>query len=368
MQPLRSHLSYDHRELTHREISILQAVVHLFILHGVPVGSRNVSKYLQRSMPLSPATVRNCMMDLEELGYITHLHTSAGRIPTDKGYRFYVDSLAVTPALLHSPQIEVPELASTSRDTIIKDASRVLSSLSRHLALVQIPQLTRSLVRRVEVIQLSSERLVVIIDLDSDMIRTISLETTTPVEYSTIDVLSRFVNDKLVGRPLDQVHSIFAESTANASLADSSLLRLFVDQLGSIAREHPNGSVHVSGTTNLLDNHEHPSPERLRSVIELIENEDVIVHLLGSASGADGVSVRIGNEITDANLADYSLVATTYRAGNAQGSLGIIGPRRMDYSRMISIVQMMSGVLTSTFSTTTPDGTDSRLFPPKNQR
>jgi heat-inducible transcriptional repressor len=341
--------------------------VHLFILHGIPVGSRNVSKYLQRSMPLSPATVRNSMMDLEELGYITHPHTSAGRIPTDIGYRFYVDSLSVSSSVSSTPQIAVPELATASRETIIRDASRVLSSLSKHLALVQIPQLTRSIVRRAEVIPLSSERLVVLIDLDSDMIRTISLETTTPIEFSSIDALSRFVNDKLLGRPLEEVRLIFADS-ADAGLANSSLLRLFVDQLSSITREPFTGSVHVSGTTNLLDNHEHHTPERLRGVIELIENEDVIIHLLGSASGSDGVSVKIGNEIVDANLADYSLVATTYRAGNAQGSLGIIGPRRMDYGRMIAIVQMMSGVLTSTFNCSTPDVQDSRLFSPKNTR
>ena len=99
----------------------------------------------------------------------------------------------------------------------------------------------------------------------------------------------------------------------------------------------------------------------LKSVIELIENEDVIVHLLGNASSTEGISIKIGNEITDANLADYSLVATTYRAGNAQGSLGIIGPRRMDYGRMIGIVQMMSTVLTNTLNGTTPDNADSRL-------
>lgn len=354
---------FETRGLTQRETSILQAVVHLFILHGTPVGSRNVSKYLDRTMPLSPATVRNSMMDLEDLGYIMHPHTSAGRVPTDKGYRFYVDSLSWDNTHLPQHSIPIPGIGSASRDAIVKDASRVLSSLSKHLALVQIPQLTRAIVRRVEIIQLSTERLVVVIDLDSDTIRTISLETSTPVDHSTIEGLSRFMNERLMGRPLDEVHDRIAESADQLIIHDSSLLRLFVDQLANITSEHAPGSVHVSGTTNLIDIHEKSSPDRLRSVIELIENEDVIVHLLGQASTSDGISVKIGNEITDANLADYSLVATTYRAGTAQGSLGIIGPRRMDYGRMISIVQMMSTVLTNTFNGSTTDIADSRLHP-----
>jgi heat-inducible transcriptional repressor len=352
---------FDARGLTQRETSILQAVVHLFILHGTPVGSRNVSKYLERSMPLSPATVRNSMMDLEELGYIMHPHTSAGRIPTDKGYRFYVDSLTVELPHVPAPSLPLPGLIHASREGIIRDASRVLSSLSKHLALVQIPLLTRALVRRVEILQLSTERLVVVIDLDSDTVRTISLETSTPVDRSAIDDLVRFMNDRLAGRPLDDVHRLFAESSEQLPIHDPSLLRLFVDQLSNLASEYVPGSVHVSGTTNLIDISEQTSPDRLKSVIELIENEDVIVHLLGNASSTEGISIKIGNEITDANLADYSLVATTYRAGNAQGSLGIIGPRRMDYGRMIGIVQMMSTVLTNTLNGTTPDNADSRL-------
>jgi len=353
-------LPHESRELNLRETSILQAIVHLFILHGTPVGSRNVSKYLERSLPLSPATVRNTMMDLEDAGYITHPHTSAGRVPTDKGYRFYVDSLNVAHLPVQAEHVTMPEIASATRESLVKDASRLLSSLSRHLALVQIPQLTRAFIRRVEIIFLSSERLVVVIDLDSDTIKTLSLETTTPIDHTAIHGLSVFVNDRLVGKPLDVVHTIFSESVYQFSAGDGSLLRLFVDQLQSISREQTVGNVLVSGATNLIENKELTSPERLRSVIELIEDEDVIIHLLGNASSADGVAVRIGNEISNANLADYSLIATTYRAGNAQGSLGIIGPRRMDYGRMISIVQMMSSLLTNRFNGT-PDVSDRRL-------
>lgn len=350
------------RILNEREQIILQAVVQLYILHGTPVGSRNVSKYLERTIRMSPATVRNCMSDLEELGYIMHPHTSAGRVPTDIGYRFYVDSLSTQNMLsMSATDIPLPDLGSTPREHIIRDASRVLSSLSRHLGLVQLPQLSSAVVRRVEIVQLSSERFVIIIDLDSETLKTVSLETSTPIDHDTIDSLSRYINQRLVGRSLDELKTIFAETLEPEPMHRANFLRLFVEQIGSISSETTSGSILVSGTTNLLDHSETSAPERLRSVIELIENEDVIVHLLGSTSGVEGVSVRIGNEIEDASLQEYSLIATKYRAGNAQGSLGIIGPRRMDYARMISIVHMMSSVLTNTLSARTPDSPFRRL-------
>lgn len=353
--------SGNERSPTHRETTILQAIVQLFILHGSPVGSRNVSKFLERTMPLSPASVRNTMMDLEDLGFIMHPHTSAGRIPTDKGYRFYVDSLAFSAVPTFGESMQLPELSSSSRQSVARDASRVLSSLSRHLALVQIPQLKQAVVRRVELVQLAAERLLVVIELDSDSIRTISLETTFPIERATLDNLHQFVNERLAGKPLSEINERFMASADQMTQTDPALLRLFVSQLDALTRQDPQGQVHVSGTTNLIDNEGLSSPNRIRSVIELIENEDVIVHLLGSVSGNDGIAIKIGNEMNEPNLADYSLIATTYRAGSAHGSLGIIGPRRMDYRRMISIVQMMSSVLTSTLNATTPDSAHNRL-------
>ncbi|MFN6113038.1 MAG: heat-inducible transcription repressor HrcA, partial [Bacteroidota bacterium] len=165
-----------HRELNERERTILQAVVHLYILGGTPVGSRMLSTFLARTMPLSPATIRNTMADLELMGYITHPHTSAGRMPTDRGYRFYVDSLitAQPPDLnrgLQGADAAVADLLNVPRESVVRDASRILGSLSKHLAVVQIPTVREARVRRVEIVALSSERFVVIIDLDSERVR-----------------------------------------------------------------------------------------------------------------------------------------------------------------------------------------------------
>ncbi|MFN4908273.1 MAG: heat-inducible transcriptional repressor HrcA [Bacteroidota bacterium] len=347
-----------HRELNERERTILQAVVHLYILGGTPVGSRMLSTFLARTMPLSPATIRNTMADLELMGYITHPHTSAGRMPTDRGYRFYVDSLitAQPPDLnrgLQGADAAVADLLNVPRESVVRDASRILGSLSKHLAVVQIPTVREARVRRVEIVALSSERFVVIIDLDSERVRTVSLETRSAVAADSVQEIARYLNERLYGRPLSDIFDLPAETSA-VHLVEPSLLRLFVDQIGGIGNADEGATVHVSGATNLIAQPDADSPERLRSIIELIENEDVIVHLLGSSSTADGVSIRIGNEIPNVELHDYSLVTSTYRAGTARGTLGVIGPRRMDYGRMINIVQLMAGVLSRTFGHHTP--------------
>lgn len=347
-------LPVDRKEISERERIILRAIVQLFILHATPVGSRVVSRYLEPIMPLSPASIRNSMSDLEAMGYITHPHTSAGRMPTDQGYRFYVDSLQEGTLEPSDALLAASDLLIVPRESIVRDASRILGSLSRHLAMVQLPRLREAVVKRVEIFSLSSERVLVVIALDSDIVRTLTLETTDAFESGTLEGVSRQLNERLSGRPLDNLLSVVPEVLAAAAPATHGLLRLFIEQVGNLVAPMTGASVHISGTQNLLSQPEFDAPDRLRSVIELVENEDVIVHLLGSASQSEGVTVQIGNEINNQDLQEYSLIATTYRAGSATGSLGIIGPRRMDYGRMISIVQVMSSVLTRTLGDGTP--------------
>jgi heat-inducible transcriptional repressor len=347
-------LPVDHRDLNERERVILQAIVQLFVLHATPVGSRVVSKYLERTLPLSPATIRNTMADLEAMGYITHPHTSAGRMPTDLGYRFYVDSLEDI-SRLPTPEADriTSDLLAIPRESVMRDASRILSSLSRHLAMVQLPEIRQAIVQRVEIIRLSAERLLVVVALDSDVVRTLTLETAEDVEQDGLEAVTRQLNERIAGRPLSSVGSTLTDLLTTSSDNAPTLLRLFVDQVGNLLVPE-RSMVHISGAQNLIAQPEFEAPERLRSVIELVENEDVIVHLLGTATEVGRVSVQIGNEISDEAMRDYSLIATTYRAGQATGSLGIIGPRRMDYGRMITIVQLMSNVLTRTLGDGTP--------------
>ncbi|CAN5462589.1 heat-inducible transcriptional repressor HrcA [soil metagenome] len=335
--------------MTEREQIILRAIVHLYILHATPVGSGFVATYLERELKLSPATIRAIMADLEDKGFITHPHTSAGRMPTDKGYRFYVDSLMDHENVSnHDADAVRSNLLHASRESILRDASRVLGSLSHYLALVQMPQLANVVVRKVEMIPLSSERILVVIALESDIVRTLTIETQSLTDYSNLDEISRYINERSSGRSLNQLASVFPEMTDNSD--ERALIRLFVDQVSKLQEPASTRSdtIHVAGAQNLIAHPEFDTTDRLRSVIELVENEDVIIHLFGTTE-ENGVRVRIGNELANEHLQDYSLISTTYKIGAATGSVGLIGPKRMNYARMVSLVEFVSNVITSTY-------------------
>jgi len=336
--------------MTEREQIILRTIVHLYILHATPVGSSFVATYLERDMRLSPATIRAVMSELELKGFITHPHTSAGRMPTDKGYRFYVDSLMDHENLSNQEEDAVrSNLLHASRETILRDASRVLGSVSHYLALVQMPQLAHVIIKKVELIPLSSQRVLVVIALDSDIVRTLTIETDSLTDSMDLEGIARHINERINGKSLNKIASAFPEILSEGS--DRTLIRLFVDQVSRLQEPASTLSetVHVAGAQNLIAHPEFDSTDRLRSVIELVQNEDIIIHLFGSGED-EGVRVRIGNELANEHLQNYSLIATTYKIGAATGSVGLIGPKRMNYGRMVSLVEFVSSVITSTYA------------------
>lgn len=386
------HSAQHTSELSARERSVLQAIVQNFILDATPVGSRNLSKCLQEDLHLSPATLRNTMADLEELGYIAQPHTSAGRIPTDKGYRYYVDSLlfgninvsAVNPlhSSLSSPRVIEPlssveistiqsninavkqnavkQSAAKQQESTLKDVSKVLGSLSRYLAVVRMPQIAHATVQRIELFQLASRRLLVALTLNSDLVRTLTLEAEFDLESTDCDDLARALNERIAGKPLDFIRDNLSDLVQNIVREEErdkhAMVRLFVDSAEALFTDHivPSaGTVHVAGAQHLFDHPEFGSTSRIKSIIELMESEEVIVHLLEQSAPEEGqIRVAIGSEIASTlALEEYSLLTTKYRYGNAYtstgavGTIGLIGPKRMNYSRMIAIMHFVAQAL-----------------------
>jgi len=335
------------RELTEREKQILYKIVHLYILKASPVGSRFLSKYIEQEMKLSPATMRNIMSDLEELEYISHPHTSAGRVPTDKGYRFYVDSLQSFEKLSKKELTAVKDtLAQSDSQSLLKNASRILGLLSRYLGVVKFPHLKNLCIQKIELIQLSSNRILVVIALESKYIRTITLEADFEIETGEIESLVSYLNERLTNRPLKFIRDNFTELIKDIELANMPLVRLFTDSLDKIfASYQTNERVLIAGTPNLLEYPEFDSPERFRGVIELIEDEDVIIHLFENKDSTSDLVVNIGAENENVIMNDYSLIKSTYNMGSATGTIGLIGPKRMNYSKMISLVKYISEYL-----------------------
>jgi heat-inducible transcriptional repressor len=345
------------RLLTDRERAILRAIVHLYVLHASPVGSRMLARYLERELPLSAASIRNSMADLEELGLITHPHTSAGRMPTDRGYRLYVDSLMEHEDLPVDATTAVSTLLQTPRESLLREASRVLGVVSNYLAIVRLPAVRNVRIRRVELIPLSSERLLVVLALESDIVRTMTIETPMVPRDERLEDIRRLLNERLAGKPLRDVSLMFPDVAPDDSSPGNALVRLFVDHAGKLDGLDNGGTdtIHVAGTPRLLTHPEFVDPERMRSIIELVEDQEAIVHLLEDPTADGGVRVRIGNELAHTDLHDYSLIATTYRLGNVQGTVGLIGPKRMPYGKLISLVEFVSGIISNGYDRRTGD-------------
>lgn len=333
------------KELNDREKMILNKIVHLYIVKAAPIGSRFLSKIIKDEMNLSPATLRNVMADLEDLDFISHPHTSAGRVPTDKGYRFYVDTLKNIEKLNREELKALKNnLQKIEQESILKEASKLLGTLSKYLSVVQIPQFRDLKVQKLEIVPLSDIRMLVVIDLDSNIVRTVTLEAEFEIERHQLEYLKSYINEKVSGRTLSFIHENFLDLFNDFDIKDTPLIRLFTDSLDKLFHKQSEDRVLVAGTQYLLDYPEFEDLSRVRSVIELAENEDVIVHLLDQADDSD-ISVMIGSEIDNEYLHDYSLVKTNYNFGNASGSIGLIGPKRMNYAKIITVVKSVSDAI-----------------------
>jgi len=334
-------------ELKYRERQVLSKIIQLYILKGEPIGSRTLARHLENELGLSASTLRNLMSDLEELEYISHPHTSAGRVPTDKGYRFYVDNLnevgKLNPNDLHKYS---EELASKDYDTLFKSTTKMLSWLSNSLAIIQMPEIKNCTVTNLELVPITEKRLLVIISIDSNFVRTVTLESSFLLDRYMLEEINAALNEKLAGKPLKYIRENFESIIKEKDFTDKPVIRLFTNSLDKIVQNlNPGEKVLHSGATNLLTYPEFGNLSKVRTIVELLENQDVIIHLLEKADEHSKVKVLIGKEIDNSLFNDYGMVLTTYNYGNALGSMGIIGPKRMDYPKMISFASTFANIL-----------------------
>jgi heat-inducible transcriptional repressor len=347
--------------LSDRERAILRAVVHHFILTANPVGSRTLSKHLVHELSLSAATIRNVMSDLEEMGFIVQPHTSAGRVPTDKGYRFYVDSMQNIETLNDYDRHAIEQnITSAPVETILRDVSKILGSMSHYLGVVRLPAMADVIVKKIDAVQLSSDRLLVVLSLGADNVRTITLEARFDIDFQHLHSIVTQMNERIAGRSIEFLRTQFADvmrDMHSASLQSGTLVRLFVDAAPRLFSKQaiPGDALHISGTQYLLDHPEFDDAIRLRGIIELMESEEVIVHLMDTqlsdqVGEVSKVNILIGGEMSTTVqsplMQEYSLLTTNYRYAEAVGGvIGVIGPKRMNYGRMMSIVQHVAYVL-----------------------
>jgi len=335
-------------ELTDRQRCVLNALVRLYIQTGRPVGSRLLARHLKRRLNLSPASIRNIMAELEEMGYLTHPHTSAGRVPTDRGYRAYVDSLEHAQEL--PPQeraiIESELQARENWDTVLHEASRVLSTLASAIGISQLPTPAKLLIRRIEIVPVSCTHLLIVLILESDVVRTLVVQSPLNVSPEHAEQLTQLLSEYLRGRSLAAIPDVLTAVLRDSPPLPSPLpemLRLSLEVLPSMA--HSPAQLYVSGTAQLLRYPEYASVEHLRTIATLVEENTALLQLLARYEPylqREPLFIGIGRELRVAALQEYSLILARYEMGSAHGVVGIIGPKRMFYPKVIPIVRSVA--------------------------
>jgi heat-inducible transcriptional repressor len=340
-------------ELNEREQTILRYVVQDFIDTATPVGSRYISKRHEDSLGLSSASIRNVLSDLEVLGYIHHPHTSAGRMPTDLGYRFYLDRLIELARMSADEEQAIRRTLDPTDDPadVLKECSRLLGKISHQLCIVTAPELSSGVFEKLELVQVMPNRIMVIISIKSGLVRTIMMEATSEFPREKLEDLGRFLNERLSGLTIKQIRETFAERVRDGATDDTGLIQLFIDSVDKLFVTPTTGRYHVGGTEQLIEQPEFMNPRDFRSVIELINDQEILVHVLRKhEAGPDEVKVTIGREHEDGKLEPYSVITARYSIGDVTGSIGVLGPKRMPYDRMIPLVDFVARTVSDMFA------------------
>lgn len=343
-------------ELTDRERTVLRYVVHDFIETATPIGSRYISKRHDAALGLSSASIRNVMSDLEYMGYINHPHTSAGRVPTDLGYRFYLDSLMRIEQLSEKDQQAIRKDLDSAEETdaLLRESSRILGRISHQLCIVTPPHLNSGTFEKMELVPLTGNRIMVIISIKSGLVRTLMMEVASEIPRERLEDLGRFLNERLSGLTLEQIRESFVERVKDARNEETGLIRLFIDSVDKLFVANWPEKLHIAGTEGILDQPEFLNPKEFRSVIELINNEEIIIHVLEkNEARPNEIRVTIGEENQDEKMKPYSVITSTYNVGDVVGTIGVIGPTRMHYSRMIPLIDYVARTISEMFTNST---------------
>ena len=345
-------------ELDARKMRILQAIIDDYILTALPVGSRTIAKC--SDIGLSSATIRNEMSDLEEMGFLEQPHTSAGRVPSDKAYRLYVDSI-MRRARLTEDEMRFIGAHYSRRlnevDDIVKQTAFVLSSVTRYASMVLSPRIHTARLKYIHLVALGEDRALVLIVTDSGLTRDSFIRLPAGMGQSELDKLSGMLNARLANRRLDDVLGAnLADMTGE--LADQ---RMFFDSLiRSMHKsvEQSGRRVELSGATNMLSYPEYSDVGRARNLLSAIEQKDMLYDMLMSAEDVE-FTIRIGHENEKESIRDCSVVTATYKIGSEPiGSFGVIGPTRMNYAKVLAVMSQigisLSNALTNMFDEEQP--------------
>lgn len=332
-------------DLNDREERVLEAVIRTYVETAEPAGSRTVAKRF--GLGVSAATIRNAMADLEEKGFLFHPHTSAGRIPTDMAYRYYVNTLMrpvkLTAAEQRLIRKELTDDQSGPIERVIRRAAQVLGLLTGELGVAITPRLEEVILEKLELVPISSEKVLMVLTLLGGVVRTVYVDLPISVPNETLISVAMILNERLAGQSLAHMRVTLPERLRDAGTADApgELLNVFLQSAEEVldARED---DVHLGRTSVIANQPEFATEDRLKGLIELTEERAMLSDILNARSHNNNSVITIGAENPDPRLNRFTLVTSEYRMGNVSGVLGILGPTRMPYEKVAAIVEHTS--------------------------
>jgi len=339
--------------LSLRERRVLEAVVRTYVETAEPAGSRSVTRRFD--LGVSPATVRNTMSDLEEKGYLYHPHTSAGRVPTDRAYRVFVDHL-IHPAPLPAEEqerlaAELGGLGASAVEHLVRRATRALGLLSQELGVAVGPRLASAVLERLDLVRVSSTKVLLVAQIRSGVVRTLYVDLSTDVPDDTLVTLTVLLNERLSGLTLSEIRETVAERFRGVIPGDDpaaeEILNIFM-QSGAEIFDWPEvegSSIHLGNASVLASKPEFTSGERLKGLMELTERRELLGRALRDRSHAGALHITIGGENPHSELHDFTLVTAEYQFGGLKGVIGVIGPTRMPYEKVMAIVEHTSSLV-----------------------
>ena len=343
------------QDLSERERQVLEAVVRMYVDSAEPAGSRTLAKRF--ALGVSPATVRNTMSDLETKGYLFHRHTSAGRIPTDHAYRFYVDRIMRPQPLTEVERerlvLEIEIGASSAVERLVQRAIRALSLLSGELGVAIAPNLEDAILERLELIQVSSAKILMVMSIRSGLVHTVYVDLPGEVQPDVLASVTQVLNERLAGLTLQAIRETLPDRLRDTGISDGGgadeLLNIFIQSSSELFDWMPleGGEVHLGQTSVLAAQPEFNTGERLKGLIELTEQRALLADVLVNREHKGGLKITIGSENPEEALSDFTLVTAEYRVGQLKGVIGVIGPTRMPYEKVIAIVDYTSSLVNS---------------------
>ena len=333
--------------LTERKIKILQFIVDYYVATAEPVGSRTIAR--EFSLGLSPATIRNEMSDLELLGYLEQPHASAGRIPSSKGYRLYVDSLG-EPAHIDEQTQEFINSWYQARimkmDEVFQTTAKILSRMTNNLSLVTAYDDNVSKFHYIKFLPLDTMRAILLLVTSSGVVENSIVNLPQGVSFTDLDNISIRINNRLSGMSLSEITGEVIREAYADIINDGTICNSLHNLLKDLLHSQRSSKVYMGGTTQMLNQPEFNSVERVRELLQMIEEQHLLQDIISTANSDVGIQISIGSENKLSEIKDCSVVKVTYSAsGRTLGSLAVLGPTRMEYAKIIAIMNYLEKYL-----------------------